>query len=370
MKAIISGGGSGGHIFPAVAIANAIRHRYADAEILFVGAEGRMEMEKVPAAGYEIKGLPIAGLQRKLTPQNIVKNMQLPFKMLKSRRMVKAILREFNPDIVVGVGGFASEPTLKAAASMGYATLLQEQNSYAGLTNKMLARNARTICVAYDGMDRFFPKEKVVFTGNPVRADIEQMNATREEGCAEFGLKADGKVLLSVGGSLGARSINEMIVSHLHFFKENKIQLLWQTGRWMYDEAVAAVKAANVEEWVKVHQFITRMDMAYAASDVVISRAGAIAISELCLVGKPVVLIPSPNVAEDHQTKNALALVDKGAAVMVRDAECNVQCLPQVQELFENQGHREAMSAAIGKMAVRGAADKIVDQIDKIVGRG
>lgn len=327
-----------------------------------------MEMEKVPAAGYKIEGLPIAGLQRKLTPENIVKNLQLPFKMLKSRRKVKDILRSFAPDIVVGVGGFASEPTLKAAADMGYPTLLQEQNSYAGLTNKMLARNAKKICVAYEGMDRFFPKDKIIFTGNPVRGDIEQMNATREEGCEMFGLNPEGRVLLSVGGSLGARSINQMIISHLHFFKENRIQLVWQTGRWMYEEAVSAVKRANVEDWVKVHQFISRMDMAYAAADVVISRAGAIAISELCIVGKPVVLIPSPNVAEDHQTKNALALVDRGAAVMVRDAECDALCLPQVQELFENAAHREAMSVAIKKMAVYGAADKIVDQIDKIVG--
>ncbi len=367
MKAIVSGGGSGGHIFPAVAIANAVKKRWPDAEILFVGAEGRMEMEKVPAAGYEIKGLPIAGLQRKLTPANIVKNLQLPFRILKSRRMVKQILLDFQPDIVVGVGGFASEPTLKAAAKMGYRTLLQEQNSYAGLTNKMLARDAKVICVAYDGMDRFFPKEKIVFTGNPVRADIEQMDATHEEGCAHFGLDTGSRVLLSVGGSLGARTINQMIISHLHFFRENRIQLLWQTGRWMYDEAVAAVKAAGVEQWVKVHQFISRMDMAYAAADVVISRAGAIAISELCLVGKPVVLIPSPNVAEDHQTKNALALVDRGAALMVRDVDCDAQCLPQVLELFENNAHREAMSEAITKMAVRGAAGKIVDQIAKIV---
>lgn len=368
MKAIISGGGSGGHIFPAVAIAGALKRRHPDVDILFIGAEGRMEMEKVPAAGYKIEGLPIAGLQRKLTPENIVKNLQLPFKMLKSRRKVKDILRSFAPDIVVGVGGFASEPTLKAAADMGYPTLLQEQNSYAGLTNKMLARNAKKICVAYEGMDRFFPKEKIIFTGNPVRGDIEQMNATREEGCEMFGLNPEGRVLLSVGGSLGARSINQMIISHLHFFKENRIQLVWQTGRWMYEEAVSAVKRANVEDWVKVHQFISRMDMAYAAADVVISRAGAIAISELCIVGKPVVLIPSPNVAEDHQTKNALALVDRGAAVMVRDAECDALCLPQVQELFENAAHREAMSVAIKKMAVYGAADKIVDQIDKIVG--
>lgn len=368
MKAIISGGGSGGHIFPAVAIAGALKRRHPDVDILFIGAEGRMEMEKVPAAGYKIEGLPIAGLQRKLTLENIVKNLQLPFKMLKSRRKVKDILRSFAPDIVVGVGGFASEPTLKAAADMGYPTLLQEQNSYAGLTNKMLARNAKKICVAYEGMDRFFPKDKIIFTGNPVRGDIEQMNATREEGCEMFGLNPEGRVLLSVGGSLGARSINQMIISHLHFFKENRIQLVWQTGRWMYEEAVSAVKRAKVEDWVKVHQFISRMDMAYAAADVVISRAGAIAISELCIVGKPVVLIPSPNVAEDHQTKNALALVDRGAAVMVRDAECDALCLPQVQELFENAAHREAMSVAIKKMAVYGAADKIVDQIDKIVG--
>ena len=367
MKAIVSGGGSGGHIFPAVAIANAIKKRWSDAEILFVGAEGRMEMEKVPAAGYEIKGLPIAGLQRKLTLANVLKNIQLPFRMLKSRRMVRQILAGFQPDIVVGVGGFASEPTLKAAAKMGFKTLLQEQNSYAGLTNKMLARDARTICVAYDGMERFFPKEKIVFTGNPVRADIENIAVTAAEGRAHFGLAAEGRVLLSVGGSLGARSINQMVLNHLHFFRENKIQLLWQTGRWMYDEAVNAVEAAGVGEWVKVHQFISRMDMAYAAADVVISRAGAIAISELCIVGKPVVLIPSPNVAEDHQTKNALALVDKGAALMVRDADCDNQCLPRVLDLFEHSAAREQMSAAIQRLAVRGAADKIVDQIANLV---
>ena len=367
MKIIISGGGSGGHIFPAVAIANAVKARWNDADILFVGAEGRMEMEKVPAAGYKIVGLPIAGLQRKLTPANIVKNLQLPFRMLKSRRKVKNILAEFKPDIGVGVGGFASEPTLKAATSCGFRTLLQEQNSYAGLTNKMLARKASKICVAYEGMERFFPKEKIVFTGNPVRADIEQMTATAAEGRAHFGLEAEGRVLLSVGGSLGARSINEMIINHLHFFRENRIQLLWQTGRWMYDEAVAAVERAGVGQWVKVHQFISRMDMAYAAADIVVSRAGAIAISELCLVGKPVVLIPSPNVAEDHQTKNALALVDRGAAVMVKDADCNSQGLFVVKELFESRERQATMSAAISKMAVRHAADKIVDQISELL---
>ena len=367
MKIIISGGGSGGHIFPAVAIANAVKARWNDAEILYVGAEGRMEMERVPAAGYKIVGLPIAGLQRKLTPANIMKNLQLPFRIMKSRRIVKSVICDFNPDIVVGVGGFASEPTLKTAAAMGYKTLLQEQNSYAGLTNKILARKAEKICVAYEGMERFFPKEKIVFTGNPVRADIEQMNVSSAEGRAHFGLETEGRVLLSVGGSLGARSINEMIINHLHFFRENKIQVIWQTGRWMYDQAVAAVERAQMGQWVKVHKFISRMDMAYAAADIVVSRAGAIAISELCLVGKPVVLIPSPNVAEDHQTKNALALVDRGAAVMVKDADCNSQGLAAVKDIFDAPEHQEAMRAAITKMAVRDAANKIVDQIDNIV---
>ena len=367
MKIIISGGGSGGHIFPAVAIANAVKARWSDADILFVGAEGRMEMEKVPAAGYKIVGLPIAGLQRQLTPANIVKNLQLPFRILKSRRQVKGIILDFNPDIVVGVGGFASEPTLKTAASLGYKTLLQEQNSYAGLTNKILARKAQRICVAYEGMDRFFPKDKIVFTGNPVRADIEQMDVSSAEGRAHFGLESEGRVLLSVGGSLGARSINQMILSHLHFFRENHIQVLWQTGRWMYDEAVSAVERAQAGHWVKVHQFISRMDMAYAAADIVVSRAGAIAISELCLVGKPVVLIPSPNVAEDHQTKNALALVDRGAAVMVRDVDCGSQGLSAVKELFDTPAHQASMRAAISRLAVRGAANKIVDQIDDLV---
>ncbi len=367
MKAIISGGGSGGHIFPAVAIANAIKARYADAQILFVGAEGRMEMEKVPAAGYEIKGLPIAGLQRQLTVANIIKNLQLPFKVLRSRWKVRGIIRDFNPDIVVGVGGFASEPTLKMASRMGYTTLLQEQNSYAGLTNKTLAKSAAVICVAYDGMERFFPKEKIVYTGNPVRADIEQMNCSREEGCAHFGVTTDKPVILSVGGSLGARSINQMILKNLQFFKDNEIQIIWQTGKWMYEEAAKAVQQAGLEQWIKVHQFISRMDLAYAAAEVVISRAGAIAISELCLVGKPVILIPSPNVAEDHQTKNAMALVNKGAALMVKDAECATQGLPEALRLLQDATRREQMSQAIHAMASPRAADKIVDQIDQLL---
>lgn len=367
MKAIISGGGTGGHIFPAIAIANAIKARYPEADILFVGAEGRMEMEKVPAAGYPIKGLPIAGLQRQISWENIKKNMALPYKVIKSQRLVKQIIADFQPDIVVGVGGFASEPTLKMAAKMGFKTLLQEQNSYAGLTNKVLAKKANRICVAYEGMDRFFPAEKIVFTGNPVRADIEAMTTSHEEGCAHFGIDPQKKCVLSVGGSLGARSINEMIMNHLLFFKENQIQLIWQTGRWMYDQAQAKVKSAGVEEWVKVHQFVTRMDMAYAAANAIISRAGAIAISELCLVGKPVILIPSPNVAEDHQTKNALALSDKGAALLVRDAECNEKGLPILLELLQAPDRQRKMSEAILKMGSHKAADKIVDEIDKLI---
>ena len=369
MKVIISGGGSGGHIFPALAIANAVKQRHPGAEILFVGAEGRMEMEKVPAAGYEIKGLPIAGLQRQLTVENIFKNLQLPYKVIRSRCKVRGIIRDFNPDIVVGVGGFASEPTLKMASRMGYITLLQEQNSYAGLTNKTLAKTAAAICVAYDGMQRFFPADKIVYTGNPVRADIENLSASHSEGCAHFDVDDAKPVMLSVGGSLGARSINRMILDNLAFFKDNDIQLIWQTGRWMYNEAVQAVSAAGVEQWVKVNQFIARMDLAYAAADMVISRAGAIAISELCFVGKPVILIPSPNVAEDHQTKNAMALASKGAAVVVTDSDCGTKGLPLALELLHDGERCQRMGQAIKALAVPHAADRIVDQIDRLLNK-
>jgi UDP-N-acetylglucosamine--N-acetylmuramyl-(pentapeptide) pyrophosphoryl-undecaprenol N-acetylglucosamine transferase len=369
MKVIISGGGSGGHIFPALAIANAVKQRHPGAEILFVGAEGRMEMEKVPAAGYEIKGLPIAGLQRQLTVENIFKNLQLPYKVIRSRCKVRGIIRDFNPDIVVGVGGFASEPTLKMASRMGYITLLQEQNSYAGLTNKTLAKTAAAICVAYDGMQRFFPADKIVYTGNPVRADIENLSASHSEGCAHFGVDDAKPVMLSVGGSLGARSINRMILDNLAFFKDNDIQLIWQTGRWMYNEAVQAVSAAGVGQWVKVNQFIARMDLAYAAADMVISRAGAIAISELCFVGKPVILIPSPNVAEDHQTKNAMALASKGAAVVVADSDCGTKGLSLALELLRDGERCQRMGQAIKALAVPHAADRIVDQIDRLLNK-
>ena len=367
MKAIISGGGSGGHIFPAIAIANAIKARYPDADILFIGAKGRMEMEKVPAAGYRIEALPIAGLQRKLTLKNILFDLTVPFRMLHSQLLVRKILHTFQPDIVVGVGGYASAPTLKTAEKMGFATLLQEQNSYPGLTNKMLAKSARTICVAYDGLEHFFPAEKIVFTGNPVRAAIEEMRCTRQQGCEEFGLNTSKPVVLSVGGSLGASSINHMVMHHLTWFREHDVQLLWQTGKWMIEEAQQTVKEAGMEQWIKVHQFISHMDLAYSAADVVISRAGAIAISELCLVGKPVILIPSPNVAEDHQTKNARALAEKGAALLVADKDCDVAGIDTLSSLLQNAKHRKAMGEAILLLGKRHAADKIVDEIDKII---
>ncbi|MBO4741201.1 MAG: undecaprenyldiphospho-muramoylpentapeptide beta-N-acetylglucosaminyltransferase, partial [Bacteroidales bacterium] len=323
---------------------------------------GRMEMEKVPAAGYPIEGLPIEGLQRKLTLHNFV----VLFKLLKSQRMAKKIIRNFNPDIVVGVGGYASAPTLKAASGMGYRTLLQEQNSYPGLTNKMLSAKADVICVAYDGLEKFFTKEKIVFTGNPVRKVIEDMALTKAEGCAAFQLDPDKRTILSVGGSLGARTINETIKANLQYFKDNDIQLIWQTGKWFYKEAVEAVKNASADN-IKVCEFISQMDSAYAAADIIVSRAGAIAISELCLVGKPVILIPSPNVAEDHQTKNALALANNGAAIMVRDAEALTALRPNLDELLSNNEKQAAMAQAIKAMGVRNAADKIVDQIEKII---
>ena len=366
MKAIISGGGTGGHIFPALAIANAIKARYTDADILFIGANGRMEMEKVPAAGYTIKGLPIAGLQRSLSPKSLIKNLAVPFKLLKSQRMAKKIIRQFNPDIVVGVGGYASAPTLKAASALGFPTLLQEQNSYPGLTNKMLAAKADVICVAYNGLDAFFPKEKIVFTGNPVRKVIEDMTLTKAEGCGAFGMDPKGLTILSVGGSLGARTINQTICANLQYFKEKGIQLIWQTGRWFYPQAVEAVKAAAADN-VKVCEFISQMDSAYAAADIIISRAGAIAISELCLVGKPTILIPSPNVAEDHQTKNAMALVNNGAALMVRDADAMQQLCATIDKLVADSGKQADMSKAVKAMGMRNAADKIVDQIEKII---
>jgi UDP-N-acetylglucosamine--N-acetylmuramyl-(pentapeptide) pyrophosphoryl-undecaprenol N-acetylglucosamine transferase len=366
MRIIISGGGTGGHIFPALAIANAIKARHPEAEILFVGAKGRMEMEKVPAAGYAIKGLPIAGLQRQITLHNILLNLLLPFKVLSSRCKVRSILRSFKPDVVVGVGGFASQPTLSVAARMGYTTLLQEQNSYAGLANKTLARNAARICVAYPDMERFFPADKIVFTGNPVRQDIENLGVDRAQGCSHFGLDPERPVILVVGGSLGARSINCMMMDGLGLFPQSQVQVIWQTGRLMQQQAREAVASAHVEQWVKVHPFISRMDMAYAAADLVISRAGAIAISELTLVAKPVILVPSPNVAEDHQTHNAMALVNRQAAVLVRDAEAADQLIPTALTLIRDKAQLESLHTNVLQLAQTDSARRIAEEVIRL----
>ena len=366
MRYIISGGGSGGHIFPAIAIAKAIEKRHSDADILFVGAKGRMEMEKVPAAGYRIEGLPIAGLQRKMTLRNIGLNLLLPFKIIRSHTKARNIIRTFEPQVVIGVGGYASQPTLKAAGRMHIPIVIQEQNSFAGLTNRTLARYANVICVAYDGMERFFPAEKIVMTGNPVREEIEHAQVEKSEALTFFGLDSSRPVILSVGGSLGASSINRAIMHNLSYFCKKGIQLLWQTGRYMHDEAVAAVEAAHAGQWVKVHPFIARMDMAYAAADTIISRAGALAISELTHIGKPLILIPSPNVAEDHQTKNAMALVEKGAAMLLTDSQCSDNLTNTLNHIMDHPEEAHLMAEALHALRIENTADKIVDQIDKL----
>ena len=317
IRIIISGGGTGGHIFPAVSIANAIKELQPEAEILFVGAEGRMEMHRVPAAGYQIKGLPVAGFDRK----NLLKNIPVLIKLFKSQRLARKIVKDFRPHAAVGVGGYASGPTLKVAGSMGIPTLLQEQNSYAGVTNKLLAKQAKKICVAYEGMERFFDKDKIILTGNPVRQGLLNTTTTREEAIASFGLDPDKRTVLILGGSLGARTINQCLMNHLEQVKTSGVQFIWQTGKIYIDEARAAVSQAGELPMLHVTDFISDMATAYSAADLVISRAGAGSISEFCLLQKPVILVPSPNVAEDHQTKNALALVDKNAALYVKDAE-------------------------------------------------
>ena len=365
MKAIISGGGTGGHIFPALAIANAIKERYPKSDILFIGAIGKMEMEKVPAAGYPIEGLPIVGLQRKLT----LKNLALPFKLIKSQLKAKKLIKNFCPDIVIGVGGYASAPTLKMATKLGYPTILQEQNSYPGLTNKMLAQKATKICVAYDGLEKFFPKEKIIFTGNPVRKNIEDINTSVVESFEFFELDNTKQTVLSVGGSLGARTINEALHANINFFVENDIQLVWQTGKSYYKTAVEAVANANATKNIKVFEFISAMDKAYTVANCIISRAGAIAISELCLVGKPAILIPSPNVSEDHQTKNAMALVNKGAALIVPDKDANTMLVSTLDSLLNNEEKKRAISNACSNMGVRDAANKIVDEIERIINK-
>ncbi len=363
-KIIISGGGTGGHIFPAISIANTFRERYPDAEILFVGAENRMEMERVPAAGYKIIGLPVSGLDR----ANLLKNFKVVARLLKSLRLARKTIREFQPDIAIGVGGYASGPTLWMAASAKVPVLIQEQNSYAGVTNKLLAKKARTICVAYDGMDKFFPADRIVITGNPVRKDLEEAKGKREEALAFFGLSPLKKTILVVGGSLGARTINQSILAGLDQLATSGVQLIWQTGRFYYEDIKKHLEAYR-ESPIWCSDFITRMDYAYEAADLVISRAGAGSISELCLLKKPVLLVPSPNVAEDHQTKNALALVEKDAALMIPDKDAKDQLVPMALNVVANEERLASMSKHIAMLAQHHSADRIVDEIIRIINR-
>lgn len=363
LRVIISGGGTGGHIFPAVSIANAIKEKRPDARILFVGAEGRMEMQRVPAAGYEIKGLPIAGFNRK----NLLKNVSVLFKIMKSRRMARKILRDFKPQVAVGVGGYASGPTLNVAESMGIPTLLQEQNSYAGVTNKLLAKKAKRICVAYDGMERFFPKDSILFTGNPVRQNLLEQNVSKDEAVRSFGLVPGKATILIVGGSLGARTLNESVIGNLPLVKQqNKVQFIWQTGKYYSEEIQAELKRRGCPQNLVVMDFISDMRQAFAAADLIISRAGAGSISEFCLLGKPAILVPSPNVAEDHQTKNALSLVQKDAALYVTDADARRSLLPLAINTVSDHSRLEVLSFNIKKLARPNAASDIADEVIKL----
>lgn len=355
---ILSGGGTGGHIYPAIAIANELRKRYPDAEFLFVGAKDRMEMEKVPQAGYIIKGLWISGLQRRLT----LKNMLFPIKVIDSLIKARSIVSHFKPSIAIGTGGFASGPLLQMAAAKGVPCLLQEQNSFAGITNKLLKDKATTICVAYDGMERFFPKEKIVKTGNPVRSDLVSIKVPKDEALYTFGLEPKVKTLLVLGGSLGAGRINELIKEKLNFFKALDIQLIWQCGKG-YIERYGELNSNSV----KVFAFLNEMDKAYAAADFIISRAGAGAVSELCLVGKPTLFIPSPNVAEDHQTKNALALEQENAALLLREKDLDAQFDLVFNNLVSNNGEQEMLGKNIKKLALPHATRDICNEIEKIL---
>ena len=362
LRIIISGGGTGGHIFPAISIANAIKAKHPDAQILFVGALGRMEMQRVPAAGYEIKGLPICGFDRK----HLLKNIVVLFKIWKSQHMAKKIIKDFRPMAAVGVGGYASGPTLNQCAAMGIPCLIQEQNSYAGVTNKLLAKKASKICVAYEGMDRFFPADKIIITGNPVRQNVLQTDITKEEARKAFGLEPDKKTILVVGGSLGARTVNESIINHLDMVENADVQIIWQTGKY-YNKAIMDTLAQHKPiKNLKVMDFISDMGAAYRAADLVISRAGASSISEFCLIGKPVILVPSPNVAEDHQTKNALALVNKDAALYVKDIEAPDTLLDTALKTVNDEAKLASLSENIKKLGLKNSADVIADEVIKL----
>ena len=364
LNVLVSGGGTGGHIFPALSIANEVQRRHPEARILFVGAEGRMEMEKVPAAGYNIIGLPVSGFDRK----HLLRNVKVLARLFKSMGLAKKILSDFKPNIAIGVGGYASGPMLKAAQKMGIPTLLQEQNSYAGVTNKLLAAKAECICVAYEGMERFFPQEKIVLTGNPVRRNLLECGATPEQARQAMGVDPNKKTILIIGGSLGARTINNAIIDGLARIGEAfNVQVIWQTGKIYDQQCREALDASGVKN-VSQMPFISNMDMAYRAADLVVSRAGASSISELQLLGKPAILVPSPNVAEDHQTKNALALADRDAAIMVRDADAAGQLVETMLKTVCDDARIAALGSNVSKMALRDAAERIVDEVDKIIG--
>ena len=362
LRIIISGGGTGGHIFPAVSIANAIKELRPDTEILFVGAEGRMEMHRVPAAGYPIKGLPVAGFDRK----NLFKNIPVLIKLFKSQRLARKIVKDFQPHAAVGVGGYASGPTLKVAGSMGIPTLLQEQNSYAGVTNKLLAKQAKKICVAYEDMERFFDKDKILLTGNPVRQGLLNHSTTREQAISTFGLDPNKRTILILGGSLGARTINQCLMENLDKVKSSGVQFIWQTGKIYIEEAKAAVAKAGELPMLHVTDFISDMATAYCAADLVISRAGAGSISEFCLLQKPVILVPSPNVAEDHQTKNALALVNKNAALYVKDIEAKDLLLDKAIEAVKQPDLLKNLSKNITELAFTDSANIIAKEVIKL----
>jgi len=358
IKIIVSGGGTGGHIYPAISIANALKLKYSNCEILFVGAEGKMEMEKVPAAGYQIKGLPIRGLQRNFSRENL----KFIGRLIKSLRLAKRIVNDFQPDIVVGVGGYASGPLLHVAAKLGIPSLIQEQNSYAGITNKLLSKRAQKICVAYEGMDKFFPKEKILLTGNPVRNDLADIVTKKEEAIQYFELDTSKKTVLIVGGSLGARTINNSVLKSLALLADSKIQFIWQTGKYYQEKIIKELGNWDIPN-LQIHAFLSRMDLAYAASDMVISRAGAGTISEICLVGKPCILVPSPNVSEDHQTKNAMALADVNAAVMVKDIDAEDNLLKEALQLMNDVERLSVLATNCKDLAKPNAANDIADQI-------
>ena len=363
LRVIVSGGGTGGHIFPAVSIANAIKSLCPEAEILFIGAQGRMEMQRVPAAGYKIIGLPIVGFDRK----HLLKNISVLFKIAKCMHQAHKIISDFNPHVVVGVGGYASGPTLRAAANMGIPTLIQEQNSYAGVTNKLLAKKAKKICVAYDGMERFFPADKILKTGNPVRQNLVECGVTKQQAKEAFGLDPDKRTVLIIGGSLGARTVNESVLQHLNDIRSAQhVQFIWQTGKYYSQSITDTLRKESPVKNLKVMDFVSDMAAAYSAADLVISRAGASSISELCLLHKPSILVPSPNVAEDHQTKNALALSSKGAALLVKDDEAVTTLIPLALQTVEDDLKLKALGENAGKLSYRDSAKVIAEEVIKL----